>query len=384
MSARLRFTVYGRDLTRVGPVEDGDPGSCTIRHNKPGEGALTVPAGHLRVPALAAAGARCVVEYRPAGAPWMRLMSGPVHEVEGFGGPAATRTFAIRDDKAILWELAGWPRPDQPITNQGGDGTHWTASGPAETVLKSLVAANAGRWGLPVVVAPDQGRGSTIDVAIRMVPLADKLFPAVEQAGLGVSVIQDDAAGALVVDVYPMREHTKVLTESSGVVQGSGAFSVVRPTVGSVLVLAGGEGEARVMRRYVDTARIADWGPLPEVVRDARDVSATDPALETLLAARGQEVLTEGAGSASLDLQLAETPFFRFGAAVQLGDVIQARVAGSDVLTDVVREVEVTLRARDGLRVVPVVGERTDTATSVLGKKLAALARGQRDLQAGR
>lgn len=391
----LRFAVYDRGRDRLGWVQATWDTSkpqmlgarAVARHNAQAEATFTVDNDHVRVPDLAAPGARCVVEYQPTGSlEWMRLFSGPVRDRSGEGYPAV-RTFTIGDDKALLWNLLGWPNPTGTITQQGDDGTHWRASGPAETVFKQLVAANASRYAIPVTIAPDLGRGTTISVAVRFTPLADVIFPKLDQAGLGVSVVLADDGTSLVVDVYPKRVHTVALSDRAGVIKDRApSYSDTNPTVTRVVVGAGGEGEARHFAQYVDTTRETDWGEVIEVFRDARDIKPTlleEPDRDTLMADRATETLTAGAPSASLKLDLVETEHFRFGTAVLLGDVVQASVADGPLLTDTVREVVVTQSAEGGVEVVPRVGERRATPDSpdpALARVVAAALRSIRHL----
>lgn len=364
----LRFVVYNKARQRKGWVQAVDDPSLPAmshaeahpRHNALSDATVKVDADHHLVPLLTSAGTRCVVEYLPAEeTSWMRLFSGPVKTRKGEGWPA-TRTFTIGDDKALLWNLLGWPKPGSPIGAQTD--THWKAAGPAETVFKQLVAANAGRYGIPVTIAPDQGRGGHMRVEIRMQPLADKILPGLDQAGLGFTVVLAEDGSSLVVDVYEKRVHTMPLSDQAGVIRSeSPTYSDTSPTVTDVIMGAGGQDAARYFTRYQDTARRDEWGQVIEVFRDARDVKPTlaeQPDRDTILAERAMETLVGGGPSASLNLELAETTHFKFGKAVLLGDVVKASVAGGPELTDTVREVVITQTTNDSVLVVPKVGEK--------------------------
>src|SRR5690606_12693345 len=138
------------------------------------------------------------------------------------------------DDWRLLRNVLGWPSPDRALDAQD-QVTHRTITGAAETVVKTLVAENAiTRLGLPVTCATDQARGDTITVDARFAPLADVLFPAVEQAGLGVVVYQEGAG--LVVDVVAPGEHPRVLSEASGAVQ---SWSLAASSPGATRVVVG-------------------------------------------------------------------------------------------------------------------------------------------------
>jgi len=390
----LRFVVFDKARSRLGWVQAGDPSRpvlksarAVLRHNALSQAEFTVDADHHLVAALATPGARVVVEYRPLGGAWRREFSGPVRAVQGAGSPS-TRTFTVGDDLAVLWDLVAWPVPSAAITAQAD--AYWRSSGVAESVVKAIVSANAGRYAQPITTAPDLARGSTVNVSARMVPLADVLFPKVDQAGIGVTAILAEDGSSIVVDCYEKRVHTVALSDRSGVITGDTSYSVAAPTVTRVVVGAGGEGEARYFQEYVNTARESGWGVVREVFRDARDISASlveEPDRDALMAARAEETIAEGAEVASLSLQLAETDHFRYGSAVLLGDIVQASVAGGPVLTDTVREVEISQTPDDGVSVTPRVGDRAsdpDNPDARLVKAVMAMGKGIRNLNAGR
>jgi len=273
----LRFRVFTKARAPMGVVQVAGPGHpsligarAVLRHNALSDAEFTVDADHHLVPVLATPGARVVVEYRPQGGEWRREFSGPVKARKGEGHPA-TRSFTVGDDKAVLWNLTGWPRPSKPAGGQTD--THWKLTGKAESVFKRIVGENKGRHFQPITVAPDLGRGGQITVASRFDKLSDLLPPLLDEAGLGVSVIQAEDNSGLVVDVYPKRKHSTALSDRSGVIVGDTSYADANPTVTRVIVGAGGEGTARVFAQYVDTAREAEWGDTMEVFRDARDIT---------------------------------------------------------------------------------------------------------------
>ena len=529
----LRFRVFTKARAPMGVVQVAGPGHpsligarAVLRHNALSDAEFTVDADHHLVPVLATPGARVVVEYRPQGGEWRREFSGPVKARKGEGHPA-TRSFTVGDDKAVLWNLTGWPRPSKPAGGQTD--THWKLTGKAESVFKRIVGENKGRHFQPITVAPDLGRGGQITVASRFDKLSDLLPPLLDEAGLGVSVIQAEDNSGLVVDVYPKRKHSTALSDRSGVIVGDTSYADANPTVTRVIVGAGGEGTARVFAQYVDTAREAEWGDTIEVFRDARDITpgelvvdgsfadgfrhwtrsgtvalqgaegeqyaritgsgtltqvpaadvgprtiiefqvrvrttATagtggfrlvnpdtgvdafgtwevdsnngnilpgDPApefttrtgifrtanvtqrvqprltfsglnapvdvtdfkvtggswiYEPLLRARADETFAEGAPTASLRLELAETEHFRYGNAVLLGDIVTASVAGGPPLSDTVREVEIS-QDNDGVNVTPRVGDRAsdpDNPDAQLARAVAAALKGVRHLNTRR
>lgn len=366
--------VYDKDLARVGWLKAYLSVTATPRHNRQPTGALTVASDHHLVPALNAPGARVVL--RTDGL----TMSGPVRVDASEGaGPQEVITYQVEDDWRLLRRLLAWQVPAAAITAQSS-AEYAVYTGPAETVVKAMLTANLTRMGSAmrptVTVAADQGRGATITVQARMHAPVDRLFPLVDQAGIGVSVTQ--VGTGLVVDCYEPGTFPITLSYAAGTITG-GSWSRTGPQVTRVVVGAGGEGTARVFRTYADAALEAEWGDVIEGFVDARDIDPADPDLETLMAARGAEALAEGAPKAGLSLDLAETGTFRYGAGgVVVGDTVTAELAPGLTVTDVIREATLTDTPSDGLVVAPVLGERSDNDTAT-ARAVAALARTIRD-----
>lgn len=364
--------VYDQAFVRRGWVGDPVELAVTVRHNARGTASLTVTADHPRLTDLTAPGARLVIRYDGR-----FLMSGRVRLRSGQGPALAGQvTLAVVDDLRVLWEALGWPVPTAGITQQG-TAAYDTRTGPAESVLKAYVSANlVGRLGRPLTVAPDLGRGATITASLRMHPLADRLLPMVDAAGIGVTVRQEGAG--LLLDCYTPSLHPRTLSEQSGVVQ-SWSWSSADPEATRVVGGGQGEGTLRTFRQIVDVARESEWADVVEVFRDARDAATT-----ALLDERVQEALAEGAPTAGLSVSLAETATFRYGRAVTRGDRVRMDVGPGVVVEDVLREATLGLTRVDGLTVTPVIGQRSDDPSMTLARAVGALGRAVRDLKAGR
>lgn len=390
----LRLEVWTKSYVRKGVIGRPTKVTGSIMHNAPGTIDFTVDADHPRIADLTAAGARAVLTYRyTAGDTPTTLMSGTIGEVSG-SGPAksATRTFRIRDDWNILNDILGLANPTGTMAQQGADTAFFTATGAAETVLKNVVAPNAAHQGVTVTIPATSGRGSSCTVTLRMHPLADRLFPAIDQAGIGVRVVQQGTSRVL--DVYVPTVRARVLTEQSGAIV-DGDFQLTPPTVTRVIVGAGDQGTARVFQEYASngaggtilnpSAGLAgvesSLGWSRSAFVDAQDVAITDPAMSTLLQQKALVALTDGAAKVSLRVVLAETPGFRFGKTYQLGDRVSVQLAGSPVLTDLIREIQFDYTADSGLVITPIVGDWSDSTSDVLYRQVAQIARAVRDAQ---
>lgn len=380
----MRGTAWSKGYTRLGPIVGVQSITMVLRHNLPGEASIVVDADSVSVDDLAIAGARATLDYwwdDQSSVTPIRL-SGPVEETTGQGVQASSvRTFHLVDDFAdVMNRLVGWPNPTGTINEQGADTAYYTSSGAAETVVRDIVSVNATRAGIPLHVAATAGKGSSIKASIRMHPLYDRLFPAVEQAGIGVRVVQRGAQREL--ETYTPATYPLTIKEDSGIIV-DGSFSITRPAVTRVVLGAGGEGTLRKFFTQVDTAAEAAWG-ISEASIDARDLDPSSPTVNTDAAQRMTEALTEGAAQTSLSVELTDTDVMRFGDTYQVGDKISVQLAGSPVLTDHVREVQITYTASSdssgGVTVRPLVGAWSDEST-LQDKTIAAIAKGVRDLQ---
>lgn len=368
----FRVTVYDKAFGFKGWV--GSPGNLTVtlRWNGIGTASLTVASSHARVIDLIAPGARVVIEHdvawdeadddgNPVPSNWKHVLSGPVVSYTS-QGPAAQSsiTFTIADDWRILRNVLGWPVPTSAIGSQSGS-EYDTRTGAAETVAKAFITVNVvTRLGMPVTVEATHGWGSSITVAMRMDPLADKLFPAVEQAGVGLTVRQ--SGSGLRVEARQPTTRAQVLTEESAAVT-SWALATTSPDATRTVVGGQGDGTARAFRLVTDSTTETAWGDKIEGFQDA-----TDADTSALLDARGAQANTENAAKSGLSVELADTPGLRLLRDFQMGDVLTLAVGGVTV-TDTLREATLSWSPDGGVAVKPTVGGWDATP----GKQLMSL-----------
>lgn len=373
----FRISIYDKGFSPLDWVGAPLEVRVTVRLNAAASATFTLDSDDEQVGVLTAPGARCVIEYvhdpENPNSP-MFLLSGALGERDGESSATGTRTFEVFDDFAYVMGFVGVPNPAGDITEQGGEDAYYTVTGPAETVLKAHVDAVAGWYGVPVTTATDLGRGAATTVAVRMHPLKDRLFPAITNAGVRVTVRQSGAG--IVVDCTEPTVLTTPLTEASGVVK-SGKFHTSPPTITRVIVGGGGEGTARVWALESDAALEAEWGMVLPAVIDARDTS--DPAV---LSARALAKLAEGAPTAGVSAALAETDDFRFGVTVDIGDIAPVQLLGAPTVEDHMTEVELTYTVPDDLLVTPHVGEAPVTYGDLVTAAINEVARRTRDQDA--
>lgn len=381
MDLPFEITVYDKTLARVGWVGAPLEVRCVPRHNLLPTATITVSGGDQIVADLVAPGARVQISLGGH-----HLVGGPVRVARGEGPAASSQvTVEVHDDWRLLQRVLGWPVPgvagagvSGPVPGQDA-ASYDVKSGPAETVAKWFIDRNVQRLGLPVIVAASQGRGDTIEVKTRMHPLADRLLPAIDQAGIGLTVRQQ--SNLLLVEAYEPETQPFVITESSGIVT-EWRWTQNAPAATRVVVGGAGEGTARVFRQSIDAAREAVWGDVIEVFRDARDVGDDTSPTDTM-DRRALEVLGEGAPTHGLRVTLSETGVWRYGDAFRVGDRVTHEIGPGVPVTDVLREARVEFTRDDGLTVSSIVGDRTEPDTLV-ARAIAALTRTTRDLLAGR
>ena len=475
----FRIAVY--DKNRVFKCQIGAPESLevTVRHNLVSTLKMTVPLGHDRLPELMADGARLKVSFKGE-----HLISGPIVSDElDTDGVSGSYTVSVEDDFRVLREILGWPVPWEHISNQGSrEYKYYTTN--AESIVKAAVTENGvTRLSVPgLTVAPNLNRGAVVPggVAFRMHPLADILFPAVEDAGLGVTVKQEGSS--LVLDVHEPVTFPRTLSVKGRTLQRT-TMTRTRPTASRTVVGGSGEGKARYFRALTDAARETAYGLRAEVfvddrqagtdylalVKDVADanaalkeanvelkeadraldsaknaqsnadmafdlaqnsgnVAATNKAQTKLFAANdkvtarttdynaaladrntkqtaynnlnaqlpaalatyqatmddsGTKALVENGPKHGVSLTLAGTGIFQYGpGGFHVGDRVPVKVADGVVVTEVIRECTLKWVSPTYAQVEPVAGELTNQPERTTAKRIAALAKGQRDLGA--
>lgn len=363
------ITIYDRNFVRQGWLGDPESLSIEVNHNDVGDATIVVGASNAKVPLLLERGARVVIEYRGE-----HLISGAVRATSGTGPSAnGSMTFTVVDDFRLFHRITGWPVPAAGLGSQTSE--YHTISGPAETVLKTAVTANAvTRLGEPVTVAADLGRGDNITATFRFHPLADRLFPAVDAAGIGVTVRQSGAG--LLVDCYEPVLYPRTLTEAGGVVlEWSWTHAEAEAT--DVIVGGQGEGTARTFAGYSDAVLAGEIGERIEVFRDARDTGSGG-----VLTERANETFAETAAKSGLSVRLSETSVFRYGAVggVHVGDQVRLEVGSGLIITDTLRSVTLSWTRAAGVEVTPAIGDISNTDRA-FAAALATVAAGVRDLR---
>lgn len=380
MSAPVfRISVYDKD--RAFRCQVGNPSAltATVRHNLVSTLSMTVPLGHERLPELLADGARLRVTYRGE-----HLLSGPITADElKTDGASGSYTVTVEDDFRLLREVLGWPAPSALISDQAWR-EYKTYTGNAETIVKTVVTENAvTRLAIPgLSVATNLNRGAVIPggVAFRMHPLPDRLFPVVEDAGLGVTVKQ--VGSGLVLDVHEPVTHPRSLSVKGRTLREA-TMTRKRPTASRAVVGGPGEGTARLFRQVVDTARETAYGMRAEVFQDARDAkddAETGDVATVMMDARGNEALVENGPQNGIAITLAGSGIFKYGpGGFKVGDRVPVKITDTITVTEVIRECTLKWVSPEYAAIEPAIGELTNKPERITAQRIAAIARATRD-----
>jgi len=253
-----------------------------------------------------------------------------------------------------------------------------TLSGPAETILLSLVSANIGPSALTtrrrksfLSIPTTSSRGSTVNIKARFDPMLDVLDQICERGGIAYRVVQGNP-GTLNLSIYvpTVRDDARFVVGSSldrvEIVGRSRRLS-------EVIVAGSGIGTARQFTRRGSTVSGSTLG------RRAAFVDQRQTADLAELQQAGDEELARAAAVAGFRLYPSSTEFLVFGRDYNLGDRVTVALAdGSVTVTDVVRQVSVEhdpARSAYRGRVVPTVGRLDPDDAPELNTQVRSLTR---------
>ena len=332
----IPMKVYYRDstLTRVAEIDQYTELEMNLRFNRVSGWILQIPADSPVVSLVNRGGGIIVVRDGQT------IMSGPIDTIRRqFGVNQDRLILAGVDDTAMLANLLALPVPQgPPYTAAAYD----VRTGPAETVMRAYVDANAGP-GAPVArrqpgltLAPDLARGASVTHQARFAPLLETLQGIALAGGdMGFRIVQ--IANSLQFQVYEPVDNTgyaKFALDMGNLAEYD--YTIKAPDANYVYVGGGGEGTERMITEAADAGSVAMWRRR-EAFRDRRDT--VDPAE---MARTAQEELKEHGESAQLAIHPIDTTFLAFGQHYGLGDKISV-VAEGETIQDILREVRITL-----------------------------------------
>lgn len=264
------------------------------------------------------------------------LMSGVLVEVRReWSSERDELSLIIKDDLSLLAERLIVPVPSGPPYSTA---SHHVISGPVEDVIYNYLAYHAGDLAreerrIPgLIQAPSLGRGPTVTVRARFIPLLDMLQRLADIGGLGFRMQN------LYFEIYAPTASSVVYSDQAGTLI-SFARTVRRPSGVYCYVCGAGEGEYRiVVERAGDIAR---WGRI-ECWYDQRNLADAGE-----LAISGDAYLSAAARAAETIQWEAEASLDEIG----LGQIVNIEFGGR-MYADVVRQIDVrTDGAAESIRI---------------------------------
>lgn len=345
-------------------------GTCVQRAYQTHTAAMHIPQTHAAVKALTDP---AVTD--PRGEVWMitedvdagtlkrtRVTSGRVISLEGTG-PYGKATVNIADDKALLDTVLGWQKPTAALTAQNVEYAVYT--GPAETVVKAAIAANATRLGLPWDIVPTRGEGAAARLELRMHDLTRKITPILEANRL-ILTVERQTNGRWTVDIVEGETYPRPLTPESGLLA---SWDWVIQFRSATRVVGGGRGTGveREFKQVISTAAETAVGLPLEVYVDARQ---TEEGAD--IAPQLSDELKTHTPTAGFTPVIREGGWFRFPDEFQIGTRIPVKV-GAFEIDDVVTQIEIKHDDK-GFRVTPTIGLATADPQAKLLKLVRKLA----------
>lgn len=352
MAVPLEIQIVDKTFKVRGTI--GDPKFATVIHRwkDPSSATVSIRANHPRLDRLLDPGSRMRILDENG----KHVISGRCKNFRGSGPRNAFVEIDVVDDKVLLQQVLGWVIPTAAINAQGSAGTHWTMTGPAESVLKQAVLLNAiNRLGLPLTNAPDLGRGASVTAKLRFQSLWEGLLPVTEGAGIGelLGVTVRHVGNGLVLDVFEPKTYSKPIDVTSGIIK---EWSWTRTAPQSTRGVAGGQGEGTLrvyrMKALTELEALLNWKM--EAFRDARDTNDL-----ALMYKRVDETLAEGAEKAGLALTLSETENFQYGKNFSIGDRLPVNI-GTGQMVERLEEATLSWTKDGGFISRPRFGEKSD------------------------
>jgi hypothetical protein len=322
-----------------------------------GEWSLSLPADHPRAADLAQPGAGILIT-----GPTGELFSGPVtspEETADQKDPGASIKFSGTDYLCIVADALAYPDPAHAATDQAL--AYDVRTGPAETVIRSLIDANIGSSALAtrrgifaskLRLDVDQARGQTLTSSSRFDNLLDQTAGLGKLAGLGFRIEVVD--GSLVLRFFTPEDHSAdVRLDIANGRLTSYKYTTSAPTVTRPIV--GGQGEG-VDRHFVErtndaaVAAEAAWGRRIEAFVDQRQTN-----VDTELEQAGDEALTNGAAGDKFELSPTDDDTMRYQLDWALGDYVTAVTSRGEV-AQIVTKVGLSA-SKDGIYLAAEVGD---------------------------
>lgn len=339
--ARYEITVLTPDYKAGRTFRAFTSADLVLRFNNVDSFNVVVPAADPAFDVLTDKGG---IEIRRDGIP---ILTGPIAKTKReWDGKRDYATLTGFSDDVWLLRRVAYPDPAGP--EYWDTTSHDVRSGIAETVMKSLVAYQAGTLALPerriLTQATDLGRGVPITIRARFGDLLSYLRKAGALAGLGFKVIDRK------FEVYEVADKTASIIFSPELRNlQSYSYTNEVPSANWFVGAGTGEGTDRLFSILEDTASQEQYGRY-EYFYSRTNVDDLEELEEGL-----QVKLDSGKDRTNLVVQPYDIAPTRFRQDYEVGDKVSVIVDDYEI-QDVVREVQLVLRSNQAEQIKPVVG----------------------------
>ena len=380
--SRVRIRTYDYQFRFTGDLWGFEKLEATRSWNGPGKLQVELPSDHPMIPTMLEPGSNAQV-YLDGELFWSGRFTDPEGETDPLSG---TTTVPGESWMALLDWTLGYPVPGSPLSNQSAT-PWWQFSGPAESLVKKMVADNFTVRGLwpEVAVEATQGRGVTMQAAVRFQPIADRARVAMDLSGLAwfLDHTAPGTAKPLTFTARPTRTFPVLLNRFA--VMQDGNWKLTAPQATHAIVGGRGAGVQRVFREATSTDH-PRWRR--EAFVDANDLEVSD----TMTAAQSDQAALDKAGetlktamaTSSLDVELAGVPSFEWMNPYDVGDIVTMEVGAGLRIMDWIVSVDLRVDPDSGIIVSPKTGGWEKARNRNVRDAVQAAVSGIKAIKAGR
>lgn len=291
---------------------------------------LKLPAEHPLLPTLRAKGSGIIIRDGH------QVFSGRMRRAllsQDPSDPDGTWVISGVDDSIVLAATAALPDPANEPDAQTQDRDR--RNGPAETIMKEFVRANAGDLAISsrsypwLTVAPDLARGDVMPESARFQSLLETLQRIGTNSGLGFRIAQTESGGEPVLefDVFEPADRTDTVRMSiANNMLDKVTWGYQAPNATHLYVGGQGSGADRTIKIVTTTESLQqaeDWALRWEMFQDRRDTDELDE-----LEQAGLETLADNGEENSIDVVPSAAPGMTYGVDWGLGDLVTVIVDG--------------------------------------------------------
>ena len=274
------------------------------------------------------------------------LMAGTITSDTVGRGDYPTAQWSGRCHLDYLDGMITLPNPSRAADNQT-DGSHYKANGSASAVIHNLVRSHRAdrsptrpEFRTPLQVdSTVPSFGGNVRIETRFKPLLEEVQQLAKTGGTIFATTMDNDGTIRFVQSVPTDRSRYIRLSEDNDALGEWSMERTRPEVTKVLVAGQGEGDARTL--ILVEGNQNEWGVNRLVFQDRRD---TDELAD--LQQAGEDTLLDNAETATISLDLVDTPDMEFGKDYWLGDIVTVQLADGATIIDGVQQVELDYNAQ--------------------------------------